>query len=245
MAESVEVATILLTDLVGSTRLSTSVGPRRADQLREEHFGLLRDAIAPTGGREVKNLGDGLMVAFASPSEAVKCAVAMQQLFERRYKRAEQGLHVRIGLDAGESTVKDGDYFGMPSIQAARLCEQAPADGILISAAVKMLAGRCDGIELTSAGELQLKGFPDPVQAFSVSWTPLEEEASGAGRWPLPVLLRSTPPVSYVGRIEERALLEEAMVLARRRGAPSGAAVRRARDRQDQARELCGAPRTR
>jgi len=86
VAESVEVATILLTDLVGSTRLSTSVGPMRADQLREEHFGLLRDAIAATGGREVKNLGDGLMVAFASPSEAVECAVAMQQLFERRHE---------------------------------------------------------------------------------------------------------------------------------------------------------------
>jgi class 3 adenylate cyclase len=215
VAESVEVATILLTDLVGSTRLATSVGPVRADQLREEHFGLLRDAIAATGGRELKNLGDGLMVVFASPSAAVKCAVAMQQLFERRYKRAEQGLHVRIGLGAGESTVKDGDYFGMPSIEAVRLCEQAPSDGILISAAVKMLAGRCEGVEFASAGELELKGFPDPVQAFFVSWTPLEEEASGVGRWPLPALLRSTPPVSYVGRIEERALFEEAMVLAR------------------------------
>ena len=50
----------------------------------------------------------------------------MQQLFERRYRQAEQGLHVRIGLGAGESTVKDGDYFGMPSIEAARLCAQAP-----------------------------------------------------------------------------------------------------------------------
>ena len=50
MAESVELATILLTDLVGSTRLATSVGPVRADQLREEHFELLRDAIASSGG---------------------------------------------------------------------------------------------------------------------------------------------------------------------------------------------------
>ena len=64
MAESVELATTLLTDLVGSTRLTTSVGPVRADELREEHFGLLRDAIASSGGREVKNTGDGLMVAF-------------------------------------------------------------------------------------------------------------------------------------------------------------------------------------
>ena len=215
MSESVELATILLTDLVGSTRLATSVGPVRADELREEHFGLLRQAIASTGGQEVKNLGDGLMVAFGSASGAVSCAVAMQQLFERRYGQAEQGLHVRIGVGAGESTVKDGDYFGMPTVEAARLCAEAPADGILISALVKTLAGRCEGVELVSAGELELKGFPEPVEAFSVSWVPLGEEASGAGGWPLPAVLRSVPPVSYVGRVEERAAIEEAMVLAR------------------------------
>ncbi len=215
MAESVELATILLTDLVGSTRLATSVGPVRADELREEHLGLLRDAIAGCGGRELKNTGDGLMVAFSSASAAVRCAVAMQQLFERRYRRAEQGLHVRIGVGAGESTVKDGDYFGMPSIEAARLCDQAPSDGILVSGLAKTLAGRCDGVEFASAGELELKGFPEPVEAFAVSWAPIAEETSGVSRWPLPALLRSTPPVSYVGRVEERALLEEAMVLAR------------------------------
>ena len=142
MTESVELATILLTDLVGSTRLATSVGPVRADELREEHFDLLRDAIASSSGREVQNTGDGLMVAFASASAAVECAVAIQQLFERRYRGADQTLHVRIGLGAGESTVRDGDYFGMPSIEAARLCAEAPTDGILISAAVKMFAGR-------------------------------------------------------------------------------------------------------
>ena len=216
VAESVELATILLTDLVGSTRLATSVGPVRADELREEHFGLLRDATASSGGREVKNTGDGLMVAFSSASAAVKCAVAVQQLFERRYRDAEQALHVRIGLGAGESTVKDGDYFGMPSIEAARLCAEAPSDGILISGLTKTLAGRCDGIEFSSAGELELKGFPDPVEAFSVPWAPLAEEADEpAGRWPLPALLRSTPPVAYVGRVQERAALEEVRVLAR------------------------------
>ena len=216
MAESVELATILLTDLVGSTRLANSVGPVRADELRDEHFDLLRDAIASSGGREVKNTGDGLMVAFSSASAAVQCAVSMQQLFERRYRDAEQALHVRIGLAAGESTVKDGDYFGAPSIEAARLCGQAPADGILIAGMAKALAGRCEGVEFSSVGELELKGFPDPVEAFSVSWEPLVEEAGEpAGRWPLPALLRSVPPVKYVGRVEERAALEEAMKLAR------------------------------
>jgi len=112
LSDSIELATILLTDLVGSTRLATSVGPVRADELRDEHFALLREAITSSGGREVKNTGDGLMVAFPSASAAVGCAVLMQQTLERRYRRAEQQLHIRIGLGAGESTVKDGDYFG-------------------------------------------------------------------------------------------------------------------------------------
>jgi class 3 adenylate cyclase len=164
--ESVELATILLSDLVGSSRLASSVGPVRADELREEHFALLRQAIASNGGAEIKNLGDGLMVAFTSASGAVKCAVAMQQLFERRYGQAEQGLHIRIGLGAGESTVKDGDYFGMPAVKAARLCAKAPADGILISALVKTLAGRCEGVEFESVGALELKGIPEPMRPY-------------------------------------------------------------------------------
>ena len=104
VAESVQLETIWLVDLVGSTRLATSVGPVRADELREEYFALLREAIEPSGGREFKNTGDGLMVAFSSASAAVKCAVLTQQLFERRYRGAEQRLRVRIGLGTGEST---------------------------------------------------------------------------------------------------------------------------------------------
>ena len=95
------------------------------------------------------------------------------------------------------------------------MCSRRRLTGSSISALVKTLAGRCEGVEFASAGELELKGFPEPVEAFSVSWAPLAEEAAGASRWPLPALLRSVPPVSYVGRVEERAALEEAMVLAR------------------------------
>ena len=121
----------------------------------------------------MKNTGDGLMVAFSSASAAVGCAVLMQQMIERRYRRAEQQLHLRIGLGAGESTVKDGDYFGMPSIEAARLCDQAPSDGIFASAAVRMLAGRAAGVEFESVGKLELKGFTEPVEAFAVFWAPM------------------------------------------------------------------------
>jgi hypothetical protein len=201
--------------MVGSTRLATAVGPVRADQLRDEHFAVLRDAIRSAGGREVKNTGDGLVVAFSSASAAVRCAVLMQQLFERRYRKAEQQLHIRIGLGAGESTVQDGDYFGMPSIEAARLCDKAPSDGILASPAVRMLAGRVEGVTLESVGELELKGFAEPVEAFAVSWAPLGERGESPGAWPLPAVLRSVPRLSYVGREVERALLESSRGRAR------------------------------
>ena len=216
MAETVELATIWQIDLVGSTSLATSVGPVRADSLRDEYFGLLRDAIDASGGREFKNTGDGLMVAFASASAAVGCAVLTQQVFERRYRGAEQRLRVRIGLGTGESTVKDGDYFGMPAIEAARLCDKAPADGILASPATKMLAGRVEGARFESVGEIELKGIPEPMEAFAVVWEPLAEESGiHVGAWPVPAALRTMPRAAYVGRVVERGLLERSRAQAR------------------------------
>ena len=215
-APTVELGTIYLVDLVGSTQLATSVGPVRWDELREQFYGLLRDAIDASGGREFKNTGDGLMVAFASASAAVRCAVLTQQLFERRYRGAEQRLRVRIGLGTGESTVKDGDYFGMPATEAARLCDRAPADGILVSPATRMLAGRVEGARFDSFGQLELKGIPEPMEAFVVVWEPLADESGvQSGAWPVPAALRTVPRVAYVGRVEERGLLERSRAQAR------------------------------
>jgi Adenylate and Guanylate cyclase catalytic domain len=201
---------------VGSTRLATAVGPVRWDEMREQFFGLLGEVIDASGGREFKNTGDGLMVAFASASAAVGCAVLTQQVFERRYRGAEQRLRVRIGLGTGESTVKDGDYFGMPAAEAARLCDKAPADGILVSPATRLLAGRVDGARFESFGELELKGIPEPMEAFAVVWEPLADESGiDVGAWPLPASLRSVPRVAYVGRMVERGLLERSRAQAR------------------------------
>jgi class 3 adenylate cyclase len=214
---SVELGTIWLVDLVGSTRLATSVGPVRADELRDQYFRLLREVIDGSGGREFKNTGDGLMVAFVSASAAVACAVRTQQLFERRYRGQEQTLHVRIGLGTGESLVKDGDYFGMPATEAARLCDKSPADGILVSPLTRALAGRVEGARFESVGPLELKGIPEPMEAFSVVWEPLDPERAGAdvGPWPLPEAIRAVPRIAYVGREIERGLLEHARGQAR------------------------------
>src|SRR4051812_38112189 len=114
---------VLFTDLVGSTELMSRVGPEQADELRRQHFGALRSAIAGRG-HEIKNLGDGLMVVFESVTAALGCAAAMQQAIERRNRKAAGGepLSIRIGLSAGEAEVEDGDYFGVPVVEAARLC---------------------------------------------------------------------------------------------------------------------------
>ena len=98
---SVELTSILITDLVGSTGLESRVGPTQADELRREHFGVLRGAIEVCEGRDVKNTGDGLVAAFASSSGAVDCAVRMQQLMEARNRISDEQLHLRIGVAAG------------------------------------------------------------------------------------------------------------------------------------------------
>lgn len=203
---TVELASILITDLVGSTGLESRVGPARADELRREHFDVLGGAIKASEGREVKNTGDGVMVAFASPSGAVECGVRMQQLMERRNRSTDEQLHLRIGIAAGEATIEGGDYFGMPSIEAARLCDKAASDGILVSAAAKMLVGRQEELSFESVGMLELKGIPEPFEAFAVGWEPLGSEEVVGGSV-LPAVLRSVPQMAYVGRAGEHRWL--------------------------------------
>ena len=79
----------------------------------------------------------------------------------------------------------------MPSIEAARLCDRAPADGILVSSATKMLAGRVEGARFESTGAIGLKGIPEPMEAFAVVWEPLADESGlPVGAWPVPPALR-------------------------------------------------------
>lgn len=203
--QSIETVTILITDLVGSTRLASRVGQTAADDLRHEHFGLLRDAIVETGGTEVKNTGDGLMVAFRSSSAAVDCAIAMQQRVTRRNRSSAEPLHIRIGLGMGDATVEDGDYFGMPSVEAARLCDQASADGILASELVTMMARRSSEV-FSPVGPLTLKGIPDPASVFEVRWNQRE----AAGGLPLPQPLTVRPRLAIRGRESQLAALEAA-----------------------------------
>lgn len=199
-----ETVTVLMTDLVGSTAMADRLGPVVAEELRTEHFGLLRSALERTGGREVKNLGDGLMVVLTSASQALQCAVAMQQALEARNRSAEEPFGVRVGVSLGEASMQDGDYFGEPVVEAARLCAYAQGGQIVVNALVRQLAGSRDGHSFQSLGGLELKGISEPVQAFELCWEP----ARGGGIG-LPQRLRELPPTGYVGRVAERAALAQ------------------------------------
>jgi class 3 adenylate cyclase len=209
---SVETVSVLITDLVGSTGLATRIGPAAAETLRREHFELLREPIEASGGREVKNLGDGLMVAFSSASSAVDCAVAMQQRLERRNRRSDEQLAIRIGLSLGDATLDEDDYFGAPVIEAARLCDRAAGGQILAKELIAHLVGGKDGRALKGVGELELKGLPEPVAAVEVVWEPLGADKTAVA---LPLRLQELPPGGFVGRAAERERLEELLDEAR------------------------------
>jgi len=203
MAETARtpITTILFTDLVDSTTLMQRVGDERAQKLFETHHQLLSDAVSAHGGSELQWLGDGLMVAFASTADAVRCAVAMQQAAAQQ--RGER-LAIRVGMNVGEVLQqKTGSgYFGTPVVVARRLCDQAAAGQILCSQAVSLLLVGRAAFAFRELGAVELKGIAEKVGVYEVEYE--AEPAAG--------LFVQAP---FVGRRSEMARLEARLEQAR------------------------------
>ena len=202
--------TMLFTDLVGSTALLSRVGEERSEELRREHFALLRDAMEKSAGREVKNLGDGLMIVVPSAADGVACAVAIQQAFEQRNRQASEPMLIRVGVSLGDADVEDGDYFGVPVVEASRLCGKAEGGDILVTDVVRALAGSRGGFDFVSVGELELKGLDHPVEACRVAWMPVVEVSQDFAV-PLPGRIASAVSATFVGRGAEREALHASL----------------------------------
>jgi DNA-binding SARP family transcriptional activator len=201
--------TLLFTDQVGSTETLQRLGDEEGERLRRAHFGLLREAAALHGGEEVKNLGDGLMVAFLSALDALACAITIQQVVHR----AEREFAVRIGLNVGEPIHDEGDYFGTPVVIAKRLCDAGAPGQILASELVRALAGTRGGFSFRALGAVALKGVADPVPACEVVWEPSTEV-----RVPLPALLAGEDRGAFVGRAADAAALQAEWAAVRESG---------------------------
>jgi class 3 adenylate cyclase len=157
--------TILFTDVVDSTSLTARLGDVRAREILRAHEHTVREAVRVHGGAEVKALGDGFLLSFGSAARALACAVEIQ----RRTRRLNEALHVRIGVNAGEPLAEDGDLFGTAVNLAARIAAVAEPDSVLVSDVVRQLvAGK--RLEFASRGEVTLRGFQQPVALYELRW---------------------------------------------------------------------------
>lgn len=194
-------ATIVFTDLVGSTALRTALGEERADSLRRVHDELLQRCVDQHAGTVVKGGGDGIMAAFDSAAQALAAAVEMQRAVTRYGQRSDaiSPLPIRIGLSVGDVSWEGGDCFGTPVVEAARLEAAAGSGQILCSDFVKLMARGRGGLEFLPVGDLDLKGLPEPVSASEVVWRTNDGEAETA----LPLELRSLLRSTFAGRTNE------------------------------------------
>jgi class 3 adenylate cyclase len=168
--EAIEAAfrTIMFTDLVGSTEMTARLGDRRGVEMVRAHDSIVRRALKDRGGREVKHTGDGIMASFEDAGAAIDAARSIQQGFAAFNLASRNPLRVRLGLDAGEPVADSNDLFGSTVNLAARLCQSAEPDSILVSEAVRDLVPR--RADLFFLGALELKGFPGSTKAYGVRW---------------------------------------------------------------------------
>jgi DNA-binding SARP family transcriptional activator/tetratricopeptide (TPR) repeat protein len=209
-------ATILFADLAGSAGMRARLGEERSDALRREHDRRLRDVLAAHGAMGVHALGDGLQTTLDAAGTAVACAVEMQRAIDRQARRGPVALELRIGIAAGDVSWEGDDCFGTPVTEAQRLCAAAAPGGVVVSEAVRLLAGTGTDAVFDDVGELSLRGLVRPVRAWAVRWAAQRSVAV-----PLAAPLVIDEGAAFAGREQELAALRSAWIDAvagRRRG---------------------------
>jgi class 3 adenylate cyclase len=154
-------ATLLFTDIVGSTERARSLGDRRWRELLDRHHEAVRSELARFRGREVDTAGDGFFATFDGPARAIRCAHAAVDSVR------ELGLEIRAGLHTGEVELAGDSVRGIAVHTAARVAGLAGANEVLVSGTVKdLIAG--SGIELADRGVHELKGIPGEWRLYGV-----------------------------------------------------------------------------
>jgi pimeloyl-ACP methyl ester carboxylesterase len=161
-AESEQVlATVLFTDIVGSTERARELGDSKWRALLERHHATVREILASYRGREIDTAGDGFFAAFDGPARGIRCAVAVRDALERL------GIPVRSGLHTGEAEVVGDNLAGIAVHIGARVAALAGAGEVLVSSTVRdLVAG--SGIEFEDRGLHELKGLEEPRRLFAV-----------------------------------------------------------------------------
>lgn len=193
------------TDIVDSTRLWEETA-EMAPALRL-HDQILRDTFAEHGGEIFSITGDGFGASFAVPDHAVRAAVLVQQRLAAAAWPPGAEISVRVGIHIGQAEQRDGNFFGPPVNQSARLMSAANGHQILISEELRRVLHEWPADGTVPIGSLQLKGIHDPIIAHSIR-APGVRVASGAGIAASPAQLPSEI-TSIVGRDETIASVVE------------------------------------
>jgi len=163
--------TILFSDIEASTAMTERLGDDRWLQVLRDHNTVFRSRLVEHGGYEVKNQGDGFMLVFPDPVEALHCAIEVQRDFEARAAaEPEEALRVRMGLHTGVAIAEEGDFFGRNVILAARIAAQANGGEIFVSEELREHADGEDGVDFGEGRELELKGMAGRHRIYDVDW---------------------------------------------------------------------------
>jgi class 3 adenylate cyclase len=155
------VATILFTDIVGSTQRAATLGDDRWHDLLDNHDNIIRQQIERFGGREVNTVGDGFLAVFSSPSAAIDCAAAIVAAMR------PLGIEVRTGIHIGEVEVRGGDVAGMAVHIGARIAALAAPSEVLVSSTVREIVTGSRRV-FHARGEHELKGVPGQWRLYAV-----------------------------------------------------------------------------
>jgi class 3 adenylate cyclase/pimeloyl-ACP methyl ester carboxylesterase len=155
-------ATVLFTDIAGSTERAAALGDRRWRELLARHQTVVRDQLAAYGGREVKTMGDGFLATFDGPARAIRCACAVAE------RSSSGGVEIRAGVHTGECELIGEDVGGMAVHIGARVAAQAAPGEVLVSSTVKDLVVG-SGIEFADRGSHELKGVPGDWRLLAVA----------------------------------------------------------------------------
>ncbi|MDH4113093.1 MAG: adenylate/guanylate cyclase domain-containing protein [Actinomycetota bacterium] len=155
-------ATVMFTDIVGSTAMSSTLGDREWRALLERHHAVVRAMLARYRGTEIDTAGDGFFATFDGPARGVRCALAVAEAMR------PLGIEIRAGVHTGKVTMIDGKAGGLAVTIGARVGAMAEASTVLVFQTVKdLVAG--SGLVFEDAGEHELKGVPDRWRLFRVA----------------------------------------------------------------------------
>jgi class 3 adenylate cyclase/pimeloyl-ACP methyl ester carboxylesterase len=155
-------ATLLFTDIVGSTERAAELGDRAWRDLLERHHALVRRELSRFRGEEQDTAGDGFFATFDGPARAIRCAQSVVE------GMSELGLQVRAGVHTGECELHDGKVTGLAVSIGARVAAAAGASEVLVSQTVKdLVAGT--GLALEDRGERELKGVPGTWRLYAAA----------------------------------------------------------------------------